>query len=170
MDKYIKINKTKLEQKLADFEADTAATHFEYGAASAIKSILSEGQPCSLPSIEDAAVAAVKISQIVEPELTVDQCSFFVAGFQECIKWLKQTHPIDSTWLTDKPTFNKECLFIAAHKYTKEWRYIVYMAIKVDTEDGQYMGLFDGVGNQFGHIENLKADLYKIISPINNDK
>ena len=42
----------------------------------------------SLPSVDEAGIAAVKISEMVEPALTAQEQSFFIAGFQECIKWL----------------------------------------------------------------------------------
>jgi hypothetical protein len=35
--------------------------------------------------------AAVKIAESVKPELSAAQQAFFVAGFQECIKWLSAT-------------------------------------------------------------------------------
>lgn len=43
----------------------------------------------SLPSLDEAGIAAVKILHRVSPELSEKEQSFFVAGFQECIKWLK---------------------------------------------------------------------------------
>lgn len=42
----------------------------------------------SLPSIDEAGVMAVKISEMVEPPLTAQEQSFFIAGFCECVKWL----------------------------------------------------------------------------------
>lgn len=42
-----------------------------------------------LPSIDDAGAIAVAISEIINPELNSKEQSFFVAGFQECIKYLK---------------------------------------------------------------------------------
>ena len=47
--------------------------------------------PCvsgSLPSVDEAGVMAVKISEMVEPPLTAQEQSFFIAGFCECVKWL----------------------------------------------------------------------------------
>ena len=44
-----------------------------------------------IPSIEDAGITAVKISEMVEPKLTEQQQAYFIAGFQECIKWLLYT-------------------------------------------------------------------------------
>ena len=42
----------------------------------------------SLPSVDEAGVMAVKISEMVEPPLTVQEQLFFIAGFCECVKWL----------------------------------------------------------------------------------
>ena len=44
-----------------------------------------------IQSIEDAGITAVKISEMVEPKLTEQQQAYFIAGFQECIKWLLYT-------------------------------------------------------------------------------
>lgn len=42
----------------------------------------------SLPSVDEAGIMAVKISEMVEPPLTAQEQSFFIAGFCECVKWL----------------------------------------------------------------------------------
>jgi hypothetical protein len=42
----------------------------------------------SLPSVDEAGAMAVKISEMVEPPLTAQEQSFFIAGFCECVKWL----------------------------------------------------------------------------------
>ncbi len=44
----------------------------------------------STASIDEAGIAAVKISETLEPKLTSQEQSFFIAGFQECIKWLSK--------------------------------------------------------------------------------
>lgn len=41
-----------------------------------------------LPTIDEAGVIAVRISDKVNPELTAQEEALFVAGFQECIKYL----------------------------------------------------------------------------------
>ena len=41
-----------------------------------------------LPSVDEAGAAAVKILDNVNPALTAKEQAMFVAGFQECIKWL----------------------------------------------------------------------------------
>lgn len=43
----------------------------------------------SLPTLEDATKVAVRISEeAITPPLDVKEQALFIAGFQECIKWL----------------------------------------------------------------------------------
>lgn len=42
----------------------------------------------SLPSIDEAWVMAVRISETLEDKLTAQEQAFFIAGFCECVKWL----------------------------------------------------------------------------------
>jgi hypothetical protein len=43
----------------------------------------------SLPSLDDATKVAVRISEeAIKPSLDAKEQSLFIAGFQECIKWL----------------------------------------------------------------------------------
>lgn len=42
-----------------------------------------------LPSDDDAGIIAVNIASNVEPKLTAQEESFFIAGFTECIKYLR---------------------------------------------------------------------------------
>lgn len=43
----------------------------------------------SLPSLDDATKVAVRISEeAIIPPLDAKEQAFFIAGFQECIKWL----------------------------------------------------------------------------------
>lgn len=41
-----------------------------------------------ISTIEEAGVIAVRISENIEPKLTSHEEGFFIAGFQECIKYL----------------------------------------------------------------------------------
>lgn len=48
-----------------------------------------------LPTVETAGIIAVDISEIVNPKLSAQEQSFFVAGFQECVKYMElQGEPI----------------------------------------------------------------------------
>ena len=42
-----------------------------------------------LPSVDDAGVIAVNVASTVKPKLTAQAEAFFIAGFQECIKYLR---------------------------------------------------------------------------------
>ena len=42
-----------------------------------------------LPSVDDAGVIAVNVASNVEPKLTAQEEAFCIAGFQECIKYLR---------------------------------------------------------------------------------
>lgn len=48
----------------------------------------SKEEVSGLPSINNSGAIAVRILENVKPELTAQEQSFFIAGFQECIKWL----------------------------------------------------------------------------------
>lgn len=50
----------------------------------------SEGRKEILPTLDEAGVIALKIAESVEPELTAKDQALFIAGFQECIKYLTQ--------------------------------------------------------------------------------
>jgi len=43
----------------------------------------------SLPSVENAGIIAVEISEI-NNEMTVQEQAFFIAGFQDCVKYLEK--------------------------------------------------------------------------------
>lgn len=42
-----------------------------------------------LPSVDNAGVIAVNVASNVRPKLTAQEEAFFVAGFQECVKYLR---------------------------------------------------------------------------------
>jgi len=42
-----------------------------------------------LPSVEDAGIIAIDIAELADGMTTQEQ-AFFVAGFQECVKYLKK--------------------------------------------------------------------------------
>jgi hypothetical protein len=46
------------------------------------------GVSVSLPSVENSGIIAVEISEI-NNEMTAQEQSFFIAGFQECVKYLE---------------------------------------------------------------------------------
>lgn len=44
-----------------------------------------------LPTIDEAGVIAVRISENITPDLTAQEQAFFVAGFKECVKYLNES-------------------------------------------------------------------------------
>ncbi len=52
----------------------------------------------AIPSVDEAGAIAVKALENVEPKLTTQEQAFFIAGFQECIKYLK----LNDTVVEDK--------------------------------------------------------------------
>jgi hypothetical protein len=53
------------------------------------KPVLSKGDVMlSLPSVDEAGVIAVNVASNVKPKLTAQEESMFIAGFQECVKYL----------------------------------------------------------------------------------
>lgn len=41
-----------------------------------------------LPSVSDAGIIAVNVASNIRPKLTAQEESMFIAGFQECVKYL----------------------------------------------------------------------------------
>lgn len=82
-------------------------------------------------------------------------------------------------WLSEKPDFKKECVFITATKYERNneplyWDYSVWQIKKLDgeTESGEYgwyWGLLNGDGEEWGPLEELAADRFFILAapPVN---
>lgn len=52
------------------------------------KALLIDGVNVSLPTVDNAGIIAVKISEIND-EMSAQEQALFVAGFQECIKYLE---------------------------------------------------------------------------------
>lgn len=77
----------------------------------------------------------------------------------------KSIKPVNSQeyWIKEKP--NKECVFIAATKINDIWEYTVYMIKTVCEEEGSYLGWLTGDGDEYGDLNDMKADLYFIIPP-----
>lgn len=69
-----------------------------------------------LPSIDKAALIALKISENVKPELTAQQQALFIAGFQECIKWQASQPSGKVLSEEEKWKFLKEALEVKASR------------------------------------------------------
>lgn len=73
------------EEKWIEITKEEYMEH--YAQAQKRVGLIIKEQPINpLPSIEDAGVIAVSMSE----QLNAQEQSFFIAGFQECIKYLKQ--------------------------------------------------------------------------------
>ena len=69
-------------------------------------------------------------------------------------------------WISEKP--DKECLFISATLFRDNWDYRLWQIIKHysyndEGEYGWYYSLCEGDGQEWGPLDDLSADLYKII-------
>jgi hypothetical protein len=88
----------------------------------------------------------------------------------------KLNNTIEDEWLDTKPEFNKECVFITATKYNRnsedlEYDYACWQIKKLDGEDENgnpawYFGLLNGDGEEWGALEDLRADYYLIIPEV----
>jgi len=65
---------------------DTCKEYFVEGYKAASKEEVSGN--VLLPTIDEAGIAAVKLSEKLFPNLAANEEAMLVAGFQECIKWL----------------------------------------------------------------------------------
>ena len=77
-------------------------------------------------------------------------------------------------WLDEKPEFEKnntECAFVTACMFNKIWEYSAWstMLLLGEDESGEpayYLGLLDEYGEEWGALEDLKADKYYILPKI----
>lgn len=60
----------------------------EYASQSRTTLTLEEEQAMELPSIEDAGAIAARMTSNSDTVLSAREESFFIAGFQECIKYI----------------------------------------------------------------------------------
>lgn len=77
----------------------------------------------------------------------------------------------DSEWLTDKPTFNKECILLTASFFNDQWIYNSWQIKELygegfDNKEHYYWAWLNMDGEEYGDLSDLTADRYKIISPI----
>jgi len=77
-------------------------------------------------------------------------------------------------WTKEKPEFKKECVLVTATKYNRnieaiDYYYTIWQIKQIDGEDEDgntawYWGLLNGDGEEYGALEDLRADYYRIIS------
>ena len=63
-------------------------------------------------------------------------------------------------WLTDKPVFKDDCVLVTASLIRGRWEYNTWI---IEYKDG-YWNWLTGDGEEYGDIEDLKADRYFILS------
>lgn len=68
-----------------------------------------------------------------------------------------------STWTTIKPEFKEGCLLVTANLIRKEWEYEAWIVKMINNGEGNYMALLQGDGEEWGPLEDLKADKYLIL-------
>ena len=66
-------------------------------------------------------------------------------------------------WTNIKPDGKEPCVFVSATKWGNRWDYSVWVIKEVGGFDGYYLGICDGDGDEWGDLEDLRADLYMIL-------
>jgi hypothetical protein len=75
-------------------------------------------------------------------------------------------------WCNDMPEFDIECIFAAASLIGENYEYSIWEVKKLDGYDSNwneawYYGLLTGDGEEWGDINDFRADKYLIIPPHN---
>ena len=74
-------------------------------------------------------------------------------------------------WSKKKPELDEECLLITANQNaTGEWDYSIWIIEKIYGEDGWYLGLLCGDGEECGDKDDLRADLYCVLPALKKSK
>lgn len=74
-----------------------------------------------------------------------------------------------SKWKVEKPKKWKECILITATLFNDRWEYTLFTVEKVNGEEGWYWGLICDDGEEWGDIDDLKADLYLVMRPLKTE-
>ena len=65
-------------------------------------------------------------------------------------------------WIKERP--NKPCVFLTRNKFESEnYNYDVWMIDWVESDDGLYLGLMQGDGEEWGDLDDLLDSEYFII-------
>lgn len=67
-------------------------------------------------------------------------------------------------WVNEKPKFNEDCVLITADNINGLWEYRSWIIKWTNNGDGPYLGWFNGNGDEYGDLSDLKADRYFILS------
>lgn len=77
--------------------------------------------------------------------------------------------PVKDGWVKEKPKFIDECLLITGSLINGFWEYSTWQIKKVEHEGKWYLGWLTGEGEEYGDVEDLKADKYLILPFAEND-
>lgn len=66
-------------------------------------------------------------------------------------------------WSITKPDFKRECLCITASKVGGQWEYKTWVIKLLECDEQWYLGLLTGDLEEWGDIDDLKADLYNVM-------
>ena len=123
----------------------------------------------------------MKLNEIIKDKLYKVGRKLFSIGYDsdhEIVKELRfcidNIKAINEEWIKEKPYFKDECVFMTATTYSRnneniDWDYSVWQTkwiegVNDNDEPAMYLGLLNGEGEEWGALEDLQADLYKIIS------
>lgn len=75
---------------------------------------------------------------------------------------LMEAYADKPVWTPKKPEFKDECLLITANFIRKEWEYQIFQIRWIDFDDNAYLGWFTGIGEEYGDLKDLSAQLYQV--------
>lgn len=87
---------------------------------------------------------------------------------------VKELHPQEvkgekDGWINEKPEFDKDSIMITASWWNigdGYWEYSIWQIVKLESEEGWYWGLLMGDGDEWGALEDFRADKYKVLPPL----
>ncbi len=83
----------------------------------------------------------------------------------EAMEEYRQSQPVQAgQWVSEKPEFTEECILLTHTVFRNAHEYQAWQIVKIEAEDGWYWGLCNMEGEEWGALEDLKADHYKIVS------
>jgi len=69
-------------------------------------------------------------------------------------------------WTDIKPEFKDNCILVTADINRGLWDFHIWEIKQVNFGDGPYMAWLDHDGEEYGDLEDLKADKYLILPPL----
>lgn len=71
-------------------------------------------------------------------------------------------------WTTKKPKFKEPCLLLTACLIHGKYEYETYVIDWVVFGENRYMGWLTGDGGEYGSLEDLKSELYRVLPLLKN--